>query len=319
VVISTSKRKRSCVYRSPSSKRNLFHSEGERREVEESKFHNWLQCPLDQSSTFTLKDYVDENKDSVVRKLPTPGSEKTHLSLLTCNELKMYIRKCYRVKVSMNRDNKTLRGDYGAANFIVDRSNSVKLGNLKEDALKTITSDNDLTLDREGFARMIKEEVLLGKSIPDDLFEWLKMLLKGDPEDLLFCHTALLEDQLGGEILMSLYDSLLDLEENDPPSYNDVILELAKYNTWKNTRFLDNTYLRETYEHKDHRGKKTIYQSNVRGLLHLFRNCRRHAAISVRLFGCIVGQHFRQIASDFQRAMYKVKCLQKLNLQYTLS
>uniref|UniRef100_A0A8R7TCZ9 Uncharacterized protein n=1 Tax=Triticum urartu TaxID=4572 RepID=A0A8R7TCZ9_TRIUA len=221
---------------------------------------------------------------------------------------------------AMHVDGMTMRGQFGAANFVVDRSKSVKVGNLTEGTLKEIKTNDDLDLDKASFARMIRNEVLLGKAIPNDIFEWLSMLLKGEPPELLYCHIGLLDDFLGGHILMTLYDRLIDLEKDDPEAYNSVIRALPQYKGWqRKTKFLRNSFLEQTFSYEDKTGKKTIYKDNVRGLLHLLRNCKRHAAISVELFSCIIGQYFRRIASDFQRAMHKVGCLQKLNLHYILN
>lgn len=178
--------------------------------------------------------------------------------------------------------------------LLVDRSKSVKIGNLTAEKLKEIKSKDDVDLDKESFVRMIKNEVLLGKSIPDDIFEWILALSNGEPPELLSCHIGLLDDFLGGHILMTLYDRLLDLEKADPKAYNSVILALPQYNGWQiKPKFLRNSYLEQTFNYEDKTGKKTVYKDNVRGLLHLLRNCKRHAAISVELFSCIVGQYFR--------------------------
>lgn len=314
-VISTSKRKRLCVERNGTSQRNLFSEENKN-----GKFHHWLHCPFDASETFTVQEFINNNKDHVTQLFPTPGSDNKHVSILAATEVKLYSRKSYLAMAAMHVDGITMRGDFGAVNFVVDRSKSVKIGNLTAEKLKEIKSKDDVDLDKESFVRMIKNEVLLGKSIPDDIFEWILALSNGEPPELLSCHIGLLDDFLGGHILMTLYDRLLDLEKADPKAYNSVILALPQYNGWQiKPKFLRNSYLEQTFNYEDKTGKKTVYKDNVRGLLHLLRNCKRHAAISVELFSCIVGQYFRRIASDFQKAMHKVGCLQKLNLHYILS
>ncbi|BAT03331.1 Os07g0690800 [Oryza sativa Japonica Group] len=272
-----------------------------------SKHHDIFKCPFDKSTQTTLLQFAEKNRKNLIYAGPTPGSFDTHWSIVGSTEIKLKLRRAFRLIQALHKENISLCGKFGAENFFYDDDNNARIGNLMEDNLKYGADLSDKNLDYESFVKMVKKEVFVRTSIPNSLSEWLCLMSSGVKgfEYLLCHHDGLMEPRQNASSFMSLHDIFLEIETSDPAAYGSVLSDLRQYNYWK-SKMPNNSFLKSTKEYMDKDGKQIEYKDDVKDLLRFLRNCRRHAAqFKEDEFPSIVDHFYPKLMCDFQKAMFK--------------
>jgi hypothetical protein len=289
--------------------------------------HSLFRCSLDSSDWISLRDYAIDNKETLVQKISTPGTDKGHTSETAENELKLVVRRSYHLLDNFHESGLTLNGNLSAKNILIDKYRNVKFDETAKEAVKKLKDEGGDAKDEDkhAFVHMIKREVFDMKPVPSDLGTWLFLVDSCDKsiEEALKYSINLMDEHQMSSTFTSLFDTLLEMEKNDSKAYDAVITELKENPCYANWQLFvndtsGNRYLRDTFKYRI-LTKKKRYKNNPRGLLLMLRNSRQHSAkFKESEFARIVAEHFSKLLSDFQLAMHRQKCLKNLNLKYSM-
>jgi hypothetical protein len=202
----------------------------------------------------------------------------------------------------------TLMGRFGGENLIVDEvldHITVRFGFLAEGAVERFTEAGG-KLDIEQMKKVVTLGIFKGSVPGHELTLWLSLLGDGEIAEMMVDSVLLMSIESYSEKFSSLYDTY---KTSSPTVKAFVQAELAEYNGWQKiiTGKGGNTFLQETFEHKDKDGNSGArrYKDTVEDLLRLLRNSRQHEALHHGgVFALVVGHHFCNLIADLQRALH---------------
>lgn len=280
--------------------------------------HEFAHCPLDTQEFRTAVNYGWTWDTRLTETVHVPG-HTGETFLRARDDTLVVLRRMFHCLWLVHRCGLTIRGQFGAHNFVISPHLSVRLRGVH---LSTFTHLEG-NMDYEAFVISARDIFVL-EAIPADLERWLQLIGRGvrlDGGYLLRYYIALMDPRQQLQTLLTSRRMIDRLRRTDHGLYQKIKTRFHRYVDWQwSQRVNDLLQATQSYVNPSN-GMPAHHTPDIRGVLKLVRDGWEHPSVDVdeAEYIVVVQDDFPKLLRDVHEALSRAGLLRQLKLEAIMS